>query len=58
MPTWPRRTTFIEGDGSACDDMHERVWDVVCAAFTKTSVADMPRYARTLKKVDTCCSVF
>lgn len=43
--------TFVQGDGSACDDMHDGVWDVVCTNIHKNVlVADMPRYARTLKE--------
>ncbi|MEC8400178.1 MAG: 50S ribosomal protein L11 methyltransferase, partial [Bacteroidota bacterium] len=43
--------TFVQGDGSACDDMHDGVWDVVCANIHKNVlVADMSRYARTLKE--------
>ncbi len=43
--------TFVQGDGSACDDMNDGAWDVVCANIHKNVlVADMPRYARTLKE--------
>ena len=42
---------FVQGDGSACDDMPDGAWDVVCANIHKNVlVADMMRYARTLKK--------
>ena len=42
---------FVQGDGSACDDMPDGAWDVVCANIHKNVlVADMTRYARTLKK--------
>ena len=43
--------TFVQGDGSACDDMPYGAWDVVCANIHKNVlVADMMRYARTLKE--------
>ena len=43
--------TFVQGDGSACDDMPDGAWDVVCANIHKNVlVADMMRYARTLKE--------
>ena len=43
--------TFVHGDGSACDDMQDETWDVVCANIHKNVlVADMTRYARTLKE--------
>ena len=42
---------FVQGDGSACDDMPDGAWDVVCANIHKNVlVADMTRYARTLKE--------
>ena len=42
---------FVQGDGSACDDMPDGAWDVVCANIHKNVlVADMTSYARTLKK--------
>ena len=43
--------SFVQGDGSACDDMPDGAWDVVCANIHKNVlVADMTRYARTLKE--------
>lgn len=43
--------TFVQGDGTACDDMHDESWDVVCANIHKNIlVGDMTRYARTLKQ--------
>ena len=43
--------TFVQGDGSACDDMNDGAWDVVCANIHKNVlVADMPRYASMLKE--------
>lgn len=43
--------TFVQGDGSACDNMPDGAWDVVCANIHKNVlVADMMRYARTLKE--------
>ena len=42
---------FVHGDGSACDDMQDETWDVVCANIHKAVlVADMTRYAGTLKE--------
>ena len=42
--------SFVQGDGTACDDMPDGSWDVVCANIHKNVlVADMARYARTLK---------
>ena len=42
--------TFVQGDGSACDEMPDGAWHVVCANIHKNVlVADMTRYARTLK---------
>ena len=43
--------TFVQGDGTACDDMPDGAWHVVCANIHKNVlVADMTRYARTLKE--------
>ena len=43
--------TFVQGDGSACDEMPDGAWHVVCANIHKNVlVADMTSYARTLKK--------
>ena len=43
--------TFVQGDGTACDDMPDGAWGVVCANIHKNVlVADMTRYARTLKE--------
>ena len=43
--------TFVQGDGTACDDMPDGAWDVVCANIHKNVLlADMTRYARTLKE--------
>ena len=43
--------TFVQGDGTACDGMPDGAWHVVCANIHKNVlVADMTRYARTLKK--------
>ena len=43
--------TFVQGDGTACDDMQNGTWDVLCANIHKNVlVADMTRYARTLKE--------
>lgn len=43
--------TFVQGDGTACDDMPDGAWHAVCANIHKNVlVADMTRYARTLKE--------
>ena len=43
--------TFVQGDGTACDDMPDGAWHVVCANIHKNVlVADMTRYARTLNE--------
>ena len=43
--------TFVQGDGTACDDMPDGAWHVVCANIHKNVLlADMTRYARTLKE--------
>ena len=43
--------TFVQGDGTACDDMPDGAWHVVCTNIHKNVlVADMTRYARTLKE--------
>ena len=43
--------SFVQGDGSACDDMPDGAWYVVCANIHKNVlVADMTRYAQTLKE--------
>ena len=42
---------FVQGDGTACDHMPDGAWHVVCANIHKNVlVADMTRYARTLKE--------
>ena len=46
----PDVVTFELGDGSACDEMDDDTWDVICANIQKNVLsADMPRYARTLR---------
>ena len=43
--------TFVQGDGTACDDMPDGAWHVVCANIHKNVLlADMTRYERTLKE--------
>ena len=43
--------SFEQGDGARFDDMPNEAWDVLCANIHKNVLmADMSRYARTLKK--------
>ena len=43
--------SFEQGDGACFDDMPNEAWDVLCANIHKNVLmADMSRYARTLKK--------